>query len=155
MEERKTKVQSWYLDLTLVRKYWEGAKRVYHHTAPVSMIYSLHEALRIIFEEGLEARFERHRRNHELLRDGMEELGFKFVVAPDYRLPMLNAVKIPAGVDDATVRLRLLEEFNIEIGAGLGDFAGKVWRIGLMGSSSTENHVNILLAALRKIMSGG
>lgn len=154
MEERKTKVQSWYLDLTMVRKYWEGAKRVYHHTAPVSMIYSLHEALRIIFEEGLEARFERHLRNHELLRDGMEELGFKFVVAPEYRLPMLNAVKIPAGVDDASVRRRLLDEYNIEIGAGLGDFAGKVWRIGLMGSSSTENHVNILLAALRTIMGG-
>jgi len=152
MEKRKTKVQSWYLDLSMVRKYWEGAKRVYHHTAPISMVYSLHEALRIVFEEGLEARFERHRRNHELLRDGLEELGFEFVVERAYRLPMLNAVKIPAGVEDAPVRKRLLEEFNIEIGAGLGDFAGKVWRIGLMGSSCTENHVNILLAALRKIM---
>ncbi|MHC4571833.1 MAG: pyridoxal-phosphate-dependent aminotransferase family protein [Planctomycetota bacterium] len=152
IEKRKTKVQSWYLDLNMVRKYWAGAKRVYHHTAPISMVYSLYEALRLIFEEGLEARFERHRRNHELLRDGLEEMGFEFVVAREYRLPMLNAVKIPAGVDDAAVRGRLLDEYNIEIGAGLGEFAGKVWRIGLMGCSSTEEHVKMLLAALRQIM---
>lgn len=152
IEQRKTKVQSWYLDLRMVRKYWAGARRVYHHTAPISMIYSLYEALRLIFEEGLEARFERHRCNHELLRDGLEAMGFEFVVAPEYRLPMLNAVKIPEGIDDATIRQRLLNEYNIEIGAGLGDFAGKVWRIGLMGCSSTENHVNMLLAALQQIM---
>jgi len=152
MERRKTKVQSWYLDLGMIRKYWSGAKRTYHHTAPVSMIYSLYEALRMIFEEGLEARFARHRRNHELLRDRLEEMGIEFVVAPEHRLPMLNAVRIPDGVDDATVRSRLLDEYNIEIGAGLGEFAGKVWRIGLMGCSSSENHVNILLAALRKIL---
>jgi alanine-glyoxylate transaminase/serine-glyoxylate transaminase/serine-pyruvate transaminase len=152
MDKRKTKVQSWYLDLSMLRKYWEGAKRVYHHTAPVSMAYALYEALRLVFEEGLEARFARHRRMHELLRDGMEELGFEFVVAPEYRLPQLNSVKIPKGVDDAAVRSKLLKEYNIEIGAGLGDFAGKVWRIGLMGCSCTENHVNMLLAALKKIM---
>jgi alanine-glyoxylate transaminase/serine-glyoxylate transaminase/serine-pyruvate transaminase len=152
IEKRKTKVQSWYLDLNMVRKYWEGKKRVYHHTAPVSMIYGLYEALRLIFEEGLEARFERHRRNHELLRDGFEAMGFEFVVAPQFRLPMLNAVKIPDGLDDAAVRQQLLDEYNIEIGAGLGNFAGKVWRIGLMGCSCTENHVNILLAALWQIM---
>ncbi len=152
MKKRKTKVQSWYLDLSMVRKYWSGAKRVYHHTAPVSMIYALYEALRLILEEGLEARFERHRRNHELLRDRLQELGFEFVVAPEYRLPMLNAVKIPEGVDEAAVRRQLLDGFNIEVGAGLGDFASKVWRIGLMGCSCTENHVNMLLAALRKIM---
>jgi len=152
MEKRKTKVQSWYLDLTMVRKYWEGAKRVYHHTAPVSMVYSLYEALRLILEEGLEARFQRHRRNHELLVVGMEKLGFEFIVKPKYRLPMLNAVKIPAGLEDASTRQRLLDEFNIEIGAGLGDFAGQVWRVGLMGGSCTENHVNMLVAALRKIM---
>ncbi|UCE99954.1 MAG: aminotransferase class V-fold PLP-dependent enzyme, partial [Planctomycetota bacterium] len=152
IEQRKSKVQSWYLDMTMVRKYWAGAKRVYHHTAPVSMIYALYEALRIIFEEGLEERFGRHKRNHELLRDGLEALGFEFVVGPQYRLPMLNAVKIPEGVDDAAVRGRLLNEYNIEIGAGLGDFAGKVWRIGLMGCSSTERHVNMLLEALRQIM---
>ena len=118
------------------------------------MIYGLHEALRIILAEGLEARFERHRRNHELLRAGLEELGFAFVVAPEYRLPMLNAVRIPQGLDDAPVRKRLLDEYNIEIGGGLGEFAGKVWRIGLMGCSCTQNHVNMLLAALRKIRQG-
>ena len=152
MEQRKTKVQSWYLDLSMIRNYWAGAKRLYHHTAPISMIYALHEALRLILEEGLEARFERHRRNHELLRDGLEELGFEFIVAPEYRLPMLNAVKIPDGLDDAATRRQLLDEFNIEVGGGLGDFAGKVWRIGLMGCSCTKNHVNMLLAALKQIM---
>lgn len=152
MEKRKTKVQSWYLDLSMVRKYWGGAKRVYHHTAPVSMIYALYEALRLIHEEGLEVRFKRHQRNHELLRDGLLDLGFEFIVAPEFRLPMLNTVKIPNGVDDAATRQRLLNEFNIEIGGGLGDFAGKAWRIGLMGCSCTKNHVNMLLAALRKII---
>jgi len=152
MDKRKTRVQSWYLDLSMVRKYWAGAKRAYHHTAPISMVYALYEALSLIFEEGLEARFARHRRNHELLRQGLEELGFEFLVPAEYRLPMLNAVKIPAGVDDAAVRRRLLDEYNIEIGGGLGDFSGKVWRIGLMGCSCTQNHVNMLLAALRTIM---
>ena len=152
IEQRKSKVQSWYLDMSLVRKYWAGAKRVYHHTAPISMVYALYEALRLIFREGLEERFGRHQRNHELLRDGLEEMGFEFVVAPQFRLPMLNAVKIPDGVDDAAVRGRLLNEYNIEIGAGLGEFAGKVWRIGLMGCSSTEKHVDMLLSALKKIM---
>ena len=112
----------------------------------------MYEALRLILEEGLEARFERHRRNHALLRDGLEGLGFAFLVDPDYRLPMLNAVRIPAGVDDAAVRGQLLDAYNIEVGAGLGDFAGKVWRIGLMGCSCTVNHVNLLLAALRQIL---
>ena len=152
MEKRKTKVQSWYLDLSMIRNYWAGAKRTYHHTAPISMEYALYEGLNLIFEEGLEARFERHRRNHELLRDGLEAMGFEFLVAPEYRLPMLNAVKIPAGVDDAAVRSQLLNEYNIEIGGGLGDFAGKLWRIGLMGCSCTKNHVNMLLAALQQIM---
>ncbi|KPK77514.1 MAG: alanine--glyoxylate aminotransferase [Phycisphaerae bacterium SM23_30] len=152
LKNRKTKVQSWYLDLNLIRSYWQGAKRTYHHTAPVSMVYALHEALRLIFEEGLEARFERHRRLHEKLRDHLEELGFEFVVAPEYRLPSLNSVKIPPGLDDARIRRRLLDEYNIEIGAGLGDFAGKVWRIGLMGCSCTENHINMLLSALKTIM---
>jgi len=154
MEKRKTKVQSWYLDLSMVRKYWEGAKRVYHHTAPVSMVYGLYEAVRLILEEGLEARFERHRRNHKLLRDGLEELGFEFIVERAYRLPMLNAVKIPAGLDDATARSRLLNEFNIEVGGGLGDFAGKIWRVGLMGCSCTEKHIELLLNALKKIIAG-
>jgi alanine-glyoxylate transaminase/serine-glyoxylate transaminase/serine-pyruvate transaminase len=152
MDSRKTKVQSWYLDMSMIRKYWTGAKRAYHHTGPVSMVYSIHEALRIVHEEGLENRFERHKKNHEKLRDSLEALGFEFVVAPEYRLPMLNAVKIPKGNDDATIRNRLLNEYNIEIGAGLGDFAGKVWRIGLMGESCTINHINMLTSALKEII---
>jgi len=152
MESRKTKVQSFYLDLSLLRKYWSGAKRNYHHTGPISMFYSIHEAMRMVLEEGLEARFARHKQNHEILKGGLEAMGFEFLVAPAYRLPMLNAVKIPQGFDDVVVRSRLLNEYNIEIGAGLGDFAGKVWRIGLMGESCTQNHINMLLAALKKIM---
>lgn len=151
LEGRKTKVQSWFLDLTMVKNYWSGAKRAYHHTGPVSAMFALHEALRIVLEEGLEARFARHKKNHELLRDGLEQLGFEFVVKPGYRLPMLNAVKLPAGVDDATTRKRLLDEYNIEVGGGLGDFAGKIWRIGLMGNSSSPNHINSLLGALKAI----
>ena len=154
-EARKTKVQCWYLDVTMLRKYWEGEKRVYHHTAPISLMYGLHEALALILEEGIDARCQRHRRVYELLRDGLEAMGFSFVVDPAHRLPVLSTVRLPDGVDDAEVRARLLNEFNIEIGAGLGDFAGKVWRIGLMGGSCTANHVNVLLSALRSIGSGG
>ncbi len=152
MDSRKTKVQSWYLDLSMIRKYWTGAKRAYHHTGPVSMVYAIHEALRIVHEEGLETRFERHRQNYEKLRNGLEAIGFEYLVAPEFRLPMLNAVKIPAGFDDVVVRSRLLNEYNVEIGAGLGEFAGKVWRIGLMGESCTLNHINILISALKDIM---
>lgn len=152
LENRKTKVQSWFLDLSMVKNYWAGAKRAYHHTAPVSSVYALREAYRIVLEEGLEARFARHQRNHELLRDGLEAMGFEYLPAKEYRLPMLNAVKIPAGVDEAAIRKRLLNEYNIEIGGGLGAYAGKIWRIGLMGESSTPNHVNMLLAALKAMM---
>lgn len=152
MDARKTKVQSWYLDMSMIRNYWAGAKRAYHHTGPISMIYSIHEALRIVHEEGLEKRFERHLHNHQLLRDGLQAMGFEFLVDPKYRLPMLNAIKIPSGYDDATVRGRLLNEYDIEIGAGLGEFAGKVWRIGLMGESSNLNHINMVLSALKQIM---
>jgi alanine-glyoxylate transaminase/serine-glyoxylate transaminase/serine-pyruvate transaminase len=151
IRSRKTKVRSWYLDMNMVMNYW-GGDRAYHHTAPITSVYSLREALRLVLEEGLEARFERHRSNHELLRDGLEELGFEFVVAPEYRLPMLNAVKLPEGLEDAPTRKRLLNEYSIEVGAGLGAFAGKVWRIGLMGHSCDENHVNCLLAALKRIL---
>jgi alanine-glyoxylate transaminase / serine-glyoxylate transaminase / serine-pyruvate transaminase len=151
LDNRKTKVQSWFLDLSLVKNYWEGAKRTYHHTAPISNMFALREAYRLVLEEGLEKRFARHRRNHELLRDGLQAMGFEFLVEPPYRLPMLNSVKIPQGIDDATVRSRLLNEYNIEIGSGLGEFAGKVWRIGLMGESSTPNHVNMFLAALKDV----
>lgn len=152
VDNRSTKVQSWFLDLTLVRNYVSGAQRAYHHTAPISQVYALREALRLVLEEGLDTRFARHQHNHQRLREGLEALGFEFVVEEPYRLPQLNAVKIPAGFDDKEVRGRLLNEYNIEIGAGLGDFAGKVWRIGLMGESSTANHVNVLLSALRSIM---
>lgn len=152
MNSRKSKVQSWYLDMSMIRNYWAGAKRAYHHTGPISMIYSIHEALRIVLEEGLEARFARHTKNHEILRDGLEQMGFEFLVAPEYRLPMLNAIIIPDGFDDAKIRNRLLNEYNIEIGAGLGEFAGKVWRIGLMGESSTINHINMLISALKQVM---
>jgi len=152
LDSRKTKVQSWFLDLSLVKNYWAGEKRAYHHTAPVSAMYAMREALRIVLEEGLEHRFKRHQKNHELLRDGLEAVGFEFLVDKEYRLPMLNAVRIPEGVDDTDVRKRLLEKYNIEIGGGLGPFAGKVWRIGLMGESSDANHVNMLLAALKDVM---
>jgi len=152
LEKRKTKVQSWFLDLSLVRSYWAGAKRAYHHTAPVSAMFALREAYRLVLEEGLEKRFARHRRNHELLKRELEALGFEFLVQAGYRLPMLNAVKLPEGVDDAIVRRRLLDEYNIEVGSGLGQFAGKIWRIGLMGESSTPNHVHVLVSALKDIL---
>jgi len=152
LDNRKTKVQSWFLDLTMVKNYWAGAKRAYHHTAPISAMFAMREALRIVLEEGLENRFKRHQKNHELLRDGLEAMGFEFLVEKQYRLPMLNAVVIPDGVDEAEVRKRLLNEYNIEIGGGLGPYAGKIWRIGLMGESSTPNHVNMLLAALKAVM---
>lgn len=152
LDNRKTKVQSWFLDLSLVKNYWAGAKRAYHHTAPVSAMYALREAYRLVLEEGLENRFARHQRNHELLKKGLEALGFEFLVEEAYRLPMLNAVKVPEGVDEGAIRKRLLEEYNIEVGGGLGKFAGKIWRVGLMGESSTPNHVNVLLSALRDLM---
>jgi alanine-glyoxylate transaminase/serine-glyoxylate transaminase/serine-pyruvate transaminase len=152
LEKRKTKAQSWFLDLSLVRNYWTGAKRAYHHTAPVSALFAFREALRLVLEEGLEERFKRHQRNHILLREGLEALGFEFLVDSDYRLPMLNAVKLPPGVEDAATRKRLLDEFNIEVGGGLGDFAGKIWRVGLMGNSSNANHINSLLGALKSIL---
>lgn len=152
LENRKTKVQSWFLDLSLVKNYWGGAKRAYHHTAPVSAMYALREAYRIVLEEGLENRFARHKRNHELLKKGLEALGFEFLVDEAYRLPMLNAVKVPEGVDEGAIRKRLLQEYNIEVGGGLGKFAGKIWRVGLMGESSTPNHVNVLVSALKDIM---
>jgi alanine-glyoxylate transaminase/serine-glyoxylate transaminase/serine-pyruvate transaminase len=151
INRRKTKVQSWYLDMTMVQRYW-GEERFYHHTAPVSMIYALRESLRLVLEEGLEARWARHRRNHEALKAGLAALGIGYAAAEGHQLPMLNAVRIPAGTDDLTVRKRLLAEFGIEIGGGLGDFKGKVWRIGLMGHSSRENNVLLLVAALEQCL---
>lgn len=151
MDRRKTKVRSWYLDMSLIRNYW-SADRVYHHTAPVNMTYALREALRIVVEEGLPARIARHRTNHLALRAGLEALGLKYV--PERSLCTLNAVHVPAGVDDAQVRSRLLNEYGIEIGGGLGPFKGKAWRIGLMGAASSRRNVTLLLGALESILGG-
>jgi alanine-glyoxylate transaminase/serine-glyoxylate transaminase/serine-pyruvate transaminase len=152
LDARKTKVQSWYLDMSMVRNYWAESSRVYHHTAPINMNFALHEALRVVLEEGLEARFARHLKNHMALRAGLNALGIEFAVAEEHRLPMLNAVLIPNGVDDAAVRGRLLHEFGIEIGAGLGPMKGKTWRIGLMGETSSPRNVLLFLAALENCL---
>lgn len=152
IEARKVKVQSWYLDMMMVRKYW-GQERFYHHTAPISMIYALYESLRLIQEEGLDARFARHRLNHEALMAGLSPMGITPFAQEGHRLWMLNAVNIPPGIDDAKVRGRLLAEFGIEIGGGLGASKAKVWRIGLMGCSSTRVNVTLLLSALEQILS--
>jgi alanine-glyoxylate transaminase/serine-glyoxylate transaminase/serine-pyruvate transaminase len=153
LKARKTKVQSWYLDLTSIMAYW-GGERAYHHTAPISMVYALREGLRLVLEEGLEARWERHARNHKALKAGLEALGLQYPASPASQMPQLNAVRIPEGVDDAAARKRLLSEFGIEIGGGLGDFKGKAWRIGLMGYNCRPNCVFQLLAALECVLSG-
>jgi alanine-glyoxylate transaminase/serine-glyoxylate transaminase/serine-pyruvate transaminase len=147
LRRRKTRVQSWYLDMTLLQQYW-GEERVYHHTAPISMNYALREALRVVVDEGLPARFARHAKNHQALVAGLAALGLTLASEEGHRLPMLNAVTVPDGVDEARVRGRLLGEHGIEIGGGLGPMKGRVWRIGLMGESSRRAHVLTLLAAL-------
>ena len=153
IRNRKTRVQSWFLDLNLVMGYWgEGAKRAYHHTAPINPLYALHESLVMLKEEGLTQSWERHQQNHESLKAGLEAMGLTFLVDKEYRLPQLNAVTIPEGVDEAEVRKRLLNEYGLEIGAGLGALAGKVWRIGLMGYSSNPKNVLFCLSALDKVL---
>lgn len=147
IDARRSKPQSWYLDMTMVRKYW-GQERVYHHTAPISMIYALHESLRLIEEEGLTARFARHKLNHIALLAGLAAMGITPFAQEGRRLWMLNAVNIPGGVDDAAVRRTLLNEYGMEIGGGLGATKGKIWRIGLMGCSSSRKNVMLLLSAL-------
>jgi alanine-glyoxylate transaminase / serine-glyoxylate transaminase / serine-pyruvate transaminase len=149
MDARKSKVQSWYLDLSMIRNYW-GADRLYHHTAPINMTYALRESLAIVLEEGLEARIARHRKNHLALRAGLEAIGLNYI--PKESLTTLNAIHAPEGVDEAAVRRRLLQDYGIEIGAGLGPFKGKALRIGLMGSSSTRRNVTLVLAALEEIL---
>lgn len=151
MRRRQHKVQSWYLDLSMLEKYW-GEDRVYHHTAPISMNYALREALRLVCEEGLEARYRRHERNHRALAAGLAALGMGLAAQDGHRLWMLNSVTIPDGVDDRSVRRQLLETYGIEIGAGLGAFAGNVWRIGLMGESSTQANVELVLNALESVL---
>lgn len=154
VRNRKSKVQSWFLDLNLVMGYWGGgAKRAYHHTAPINALYALHEALVILREEGLEAAWERHQLHHRALRAGLEALGLEFIVAEPYRLPQLNAVRIPAGVDDAAIRHQLLTDYQLEIGAGLGAMAGKAWRIGLMGHACNARNVLLCLSALDDVLS--
>jgi len=153
IRNRPTKVQSWFMDLNLVMGYWgTGTKRAYHHTAPINALYALHEALVILKEEGLENAWARHRKNHLALRAGLEAMGLQFIVKEADRLPQLNAVTIPAGVDDGAVRSRLLKEYNLEIGAGLGALAGKVWRIGLMGHASRAENILLCIGALESIL---
>lgn len=151
LRSRKTKVTSWYLDMSLLQQYW-GSDRVYHHTAPISMVYALREALRIVQEEGLPARIARHRRNALALAAGLEALGLRLIAPEGCRIHPLTAVRIPDGVNDGAVRTALLNEFGIEIGGGLGVFKGKAWRIGLMGYSSTPANVFALLSALERLL---
>ncbi|MCC2657714.1 MAG: alanine--glyoxylate aminotransferase [Panacagrimonas sp.] len=153
LNQRKTKVGSWFMDFTLVTAYWgSGAKRSYHHTAPVNALYGLHEALRLLHEEGLEHSWSRHQRLHGELAAGLEALGLEYIVPKAERLPQLNAVKLPVGVTEEPLRRRLLDEHALEVGGGLGDFAGKIWRIGLMGQSCTPYHVQHCLSAVGAVL---
>jgi alanine-glyoxylate transaminase/serine-glyoxylate transaminase/serine-pyruvate transaminase len=151
LEARKTKVANWYLDLSIVAQYW-GAARTYHHTAPINMNYALREALRMVQEEGLGARYARHQANAELLWAGLEDMDLELHVPLRHRLPTLTTVRVPAGADDLAVRKTLLDDYNVEIGGGLGALKGKVWRVGLMGYSSSRENVTLLLGALRTIL---
>jgi alanine-glyoxylate transaminase/serine-glyoxylate transaminase/serine-pyruvate transaminase len=153
IKNRKTKVQSWFLDMELVMAYWgQGGKRAYHHTAPVNSIYALHESLRILHNEGLQAAWQRHTDMHLALKAGLENIGLEFMVEGTYRLPQLNLVGIPDGVDDANIRAQLLNDFDLEIGAGLGELAGKAWRIGLMGYGSNRKNVDYCVNALTSVL---
>jgi len=153
IKNRKTKVQSWFLDLNLVMGYWgSGAKRAYHHTAPINSLYGLHESLVILQEEGIENSWARHAHHHAALRDGFEAMGLSFIVDKANRLPQLNSVTIPDGVDEAMVRGRLLNEYDLEIGAGLGALAGKVWRVGLMGFAANQRNVLFCLQSLDAVL---
>jgi alanine-glyoxylate transaminase/serine-glyoxylate transaminase/serine-pyruvate transaminase len=149
MGARTEKARTWLLDMSLLMGYWGGeGGRTYHHTAPINALYGLHEALLALLEEGLDAAHARHWRAHEALAAGVEAAGLKFLVAPAHRLPQLNAVQVPDGIDEAQVRARMLAKYDVEIGAGLGPLRGKIWRIGLMGASATPWHVRLCLTAL-------
>ena len=152
IRNRKTPIQSFYLDMTLLENYWHGEKRSYHHTVSMSMIYALREALRVVLEEGLAARYERHELNARALLAGAKAIGLQPAAEEGYRAPMLTTLRIPNGIDDATIRTRLITDHGIEIGAGLGIFAGKAWRIGLMGESANERNVMLVLNALEKLL---
>ncbi len=151
VHRRKTAVPSWYFDVSLIERYW-GNERSYHHTAPISLNYALREALRIVAEEGLEARWQRHEQNARALWAGLEAMGLRLFVPREYRLWTLTTICVPEGVDDARVRARLLEEFHIEIGGGLGPLRGKIWRVGVMGAGSTRRNVLLLLSALESVL---
>ncbi|MBI4553554.1 MAG: alanine--glyoxylate aminotransferase family protein [Candidatus Latescibacteria bacterium] len=151
IQNRKTKVQSWYFDMSLVKNYW-GGDRVYHHTAPVNMNYALREALLIVYEEGLEHGIARHALNYRAFKAGIEAMGLKFFVDEPYRAPMINPILAPDGIDELKVRRRLLTEYGIEIGGGLGALKGKAWRVGLMGQSSSKDHVLLFLSALEQVL---
>jgi alanine-glyoxylate transaminase/serine-glyoxylate transaminase/serine-pyruvate transaminase len=151
LRTRKTKVANWYLDLTMIEAYW-GSERTYHHTAPISMNYALREALRIVEEEGLEKRWERHANNAREMWEGLEALGLKLIIPVDHRLSSLTTVSVPDGIDEAAIRRRLLDEYNVEIAGGLGAFKGKAWRIGLMGYSSRRENIVVLLGALERLL---
>ena len=152
IRNRKTPIQSFYLDMTLLENYWHGEQRSYHHTVSMSMIYALREALRVVLEEGLAARYERHELNARALLAGAKAIGLQPAAEQGYRAPMLTTLRIPDGIDDATIRKRLITDYGIEIGAGLGIFAGKAWRIGLMGESANERNVMLVLNALEKLL---
>jgi alanine-glyoxylate transaminase/serine-glyoxylate transaminase/serine-pyruvate transaminase len=153
IKARSTKVQSWFLDLNLVMAYWGGgAKRTYHHTAPVNGLYALHEALVMLQQEGLETAWERHRRHFEALRAGLQAMGLRYLVDEADRLPQLNAVRVPQGIDEAAVRQALLQDYGLEIGAGLGPLTGKIWRIGLMGHTATLDNVLLCLRTLGDVL---
>ncbi|MFZ0390457.1 MAG: alanine--glyoxylate aminotransferase family protein [Calditrichia bacterium] len=153
VRNRRQKVQSWFLDLTEVEAYWGGnKKRSYHHTAPINALYGMHEALLILQEEGLENSWQRHHKNYLELKSKLSELGLEFFVPENERLPNLNAVSIPSGADDGKIRKQLLDDYNLEIGSGLGPMAGKIWRIGLMGYSSSLKNVLYCSAALKEVL---
>lgn len=154
IKDRTTPIQSWFLDQSLVMGYWSGeGKRAYHHTAPVNSLYAMHESLLMLQQEGLEKSWKRHADMHDLLAQGLDKLGVEFIVPKAERLPQLNTVKIPDGIDDAEVRTKLLNEFNLEIGAGLGEFAGNAWRIGLMGYAARKENVALCISALTEALS--
>jgi alanine-glyoxylate transaminase/serine-glyoxylate transaminase/serine-pyruvate transaminase len=153
IKNRNTPVQSWFLDMNLIVGYWgEGQKRAYHHTAPVNSVYALHESLVMLQEEGIENSWKRHAKTHQSLKTGLENIGLEMAVDEAYRLPQLNSIMIPEGVDDAKVRATLLNEFDLEIGAGLGELAGKVWRIGLMGFACKQKNVDYCVQSLAKVL---
>jgi alanine-glyoxylate transaminase/serine-glyoxylate transaminase/serine-pyruvate transaminase len=148
---RKTDVRSWYLDMRLVQKYW-SPERTYHHTAPINMNYALHEALRIVLEEGLQPRWDRHLKAHLALKEGLDQLEIRFLADPNYLLPVLNAVAVPEGLDDAETRRRLVKEYRLDVGGGLGAYKGKAWRIGLLGETANQKYVDQLISALKVIL---